>query len=341
MRLRIEAGNACVCIADGVIVAEAGEPCMTVRLPEGHIRPGLINAHDHLHRNHYGRLGSPPYANAYDWARDIQTRHATEIARGRSVPRRRALLAGAWKNLLSGVTHVVHHDRWEDDFDRDFPINVVRLDTADSLGMTPDLAPRAGAPFALHVAEGVDEAAAREVETLHARGLLDRDLLAVHAVGPDRDGVARMRASGCAVVWCPTSNRYLFGRTAPDALLADGMDVLLGTDSLLTGAGTLLDELRAARRTISDTRLLDAVGALAAGRLGMAAPSLAPGAPADLAVFARSPLESGRADVLLVIAGGELRVLRPDLATALGVRGGRTTGASDGACWISEGEPLP
>jgi cytosine/adenosine deaminase-related metal-dependent hydrolase len=341
MRLRIEAANATVFIADGVIANDLSEPCATIRIPEGHIRPGLINAHDHLHRNHYGRLGSPPYANAYDWARDIQTRCAQQIARGRSVPRRRALLAGAWKNLLSGVTHVVHHDRWEDDFDRDFPINVVRIDNADSLGMTPDLAPPSGAPFALHVAEGIDDTAAREVETLASLGLLNRNLVAVHAVGPDSDGIEKMRASGCALVWCPTSNRFLFGRTAPDALLAGGMDVLLGTDSLLTGAGCLLDELRAARGMISDARLLDAVGALAAARLRIAAPSLAPGAVANLAVFRRPPPEARRADVLLVIAGGELRALPCDIAAQLGVRGGQTIGEGDTTRWISEEQALP
>jgi cytosine/adenosine deaminase-related metal-dependent hydrolase len=341
MRLRIEAANATVCIADGVIAREFDDPDAKIRLPDGHIRPGLINAHDHLHRNHYGRLGSPPYANAYDWARDIQRRFAAEIARGRSVPRRRALLAGAWKNLRAGVTHVVHHDRWEGDFEREFPINVVRLDHADSLGMTPDIAPPGGKPFALHVAEGTDEAAAREVETLESLGLLNRDLLAVHAVGPDPTSVAKMRASGCAIVWCPTSNRFLLGRTAPDALLADGMDVLLGTDSLLTGTGDLLDELRAARGTISDERLLDAVGDLAAKRLRIAGPSLARGAVANLAVFRKPPLEGGRSDVLLVMSAGKLRVLHPDLATELGVRGGQTIGTGEEARWISEEDVLP
>ena len=60
-------------------------------------------------------------------------------------------------------------------------------------------------PFAVHLAEGVDAAAAAEVRELARRGL----------VGP--------------------------------SLLAPGVDVLLGSDSLLTGAGTLLDELRCAR----------------------------------------------------------------------------------------------
>ncbi len=309
MRLLIEAANATVAVADGVIVAPSGRFDGAIRLRGGEVRPGLINAHDHLHRNHYGRLGAPPYANAYDWARDIQTRHADAIARGRTMPRRAALLHGAWKNLLAGATHVVHHDPWEADFDDRFPLSVVRLSSADSLGMTPALAPPAGAPFALHLAEGVDRGAAAEVHDLAARGILTEHLIAVHAVGPDTDGIAKLRASGCAMVWCPSSNHFLFGRNAPAALLADGMDVLLGTDSLLTGTGTLLDELRAARGGMCDARLLDAVGPLAARRLGLPEPRLAPGMPADLVLLRRPLLEAALDDVALVMAAGELRVL--------------------------------
>ena len=310
-----------------------------VRLSCGEVRPGLINAHDHLHRNHYGRLGAPPYENAYAWARDIQQRHAVEIARGRAVPRREALLTGAWKNLVAGVTHVVHHDAWEDEFDVEFPINVVRIANADSVATIPLATPAMLGPFALHVAEGVDRAAAEEVRILDARLYLNGNLVAVHAVGPDADGIARLRACGCALVWCPTSNRFLFGRSAPSALLAEGMDVLLGSDSLLTGAGTLLDELRAARGVISDARLLDAVGALAARRLGMPAPSLAPGEPANLALFRRSLLDANIDDVALVMAAGELRVLDPELVASLKVRGGRMTVWRGTRRWISGAAP--
>ena len=118
MRLLIEASNASVATENGKIIEPDGKFDCVVQSP-GEVRPGLINAHDHLHRNHYGPLGAPPYANARDWAADIQVRFAKEIARGRKVPRRTALLTGAWKNLLSGVTHVVHHDPWERDFDAD------------------------------------------------------------------------------------------------------------------------------------------------------------------------------------------------------------------------------
>lgn len=336
MRFLIAAGNAAVAVDNGLVVAPEGPFDAVIHMPHGEVRPGLINAHDHLHRNHYGRLGRPPYCNAYEWAKDIQSRCAEEIARGRAMPRREALRIGAWKNLLAGVTHVVHHDVWESDFDRDFPARVIKIANADSLGMSDGFEAPAAAPFALHLAEGIDRGTADEVRTLAARGHLAPQLIAVHAVGPDDDGVAKLRASGCAMVWCPTSNHFLFGRTVSRALLADGMDVLIGSDSLLTGEGTLLDELRIARGTISDRRIVDAVGPLAAHRLQIAEPSLAIGAPADLVLFRRPFLCAALADVALVMAVGQLRVLDPDLVSALGITGGHLTTWRGVTRWTSE-----
>lgn len=321
MRLRIEAANATVGVENGLI-AEPGDADVVLRVPDAELRPGLINPHDHLHRNHYGRLGDPPYANAYEWGRDIHARHADAIARGRALSRRDALLCGAWKNLFSGVTTVVHHDAWEDDFDTDFPLRVARVRTAHSLGFEPELAAaRDGCgPFAVHLAEGVDALSSDEIRELDQRGLLNRDLLAVHVVGADADGVRRLRDSGAAVVWCPSSNLFLFGRTVPPELLAPGIDVLVGSDSLLTAAGSLLDELRIARSLalVSDDRLVDAVGAVAARRLGLPEPSLAPGSPADLALFRRPVLDATSRDVAAVFVAGIPRLLDPVLVPALG-----------------------
>ena len=99
-------------------------------------------------------------------------------------------------------------------------------------------------------------------------------------------------------------------------MLAPGIDLLLGSDSLLSGAGSLLDELRIARGTglVSDERLLGAVGAVAARRLGLPEPGLEPGQPADLAVFRRPLLEAEMGDVALVMVRGVPRVLDPGLA---------------------------
>lgn len=320
MRLLIQASNAAVAVEDGRIAAPGGEFDAVVALPDAELRPGLINAHDHLHRNHYGRLGAPPYANAYQWAADVQQRHRDHIAEGRRKPRRDALLEGAWKNLFAGVTCVVHHDPWEPDFEDDFPLRVARVRSADSLGTTPlpDL-PRDG-PFCLHLAEGVDAVAAGEVDLLAGKGLLGPDLIAVHCVAVRDEGVAALRESGAAIVWCPSSNLFLFGRTAPAALLADGVDVLVGSDSLLSGAGDLLDELRFARSLglVGDDRLAGAVGETAARRLGLPAPSCEAGAPADLVLLRKPLLEAAAADVALVLVGGAVRVAEPELVRSLG-----------------------
>jgi cytosine/adenosine deaminase-related metal-dependent hydrolase len=95
-RILIEAHNCTVAVQGGRIVETDGSFDLVLRFPDGEVRPGLINAHEHLHRNHYGRLGSPPYADAYAWAEDIQARSRETIVVGRAVDRRQALLVGAW-----------------------------------------------------------------------------------------------------------------------------------------------------------------------------------------------------------------------------------------------------
>jgi cytosine/adenosine deaminase-related metal-dependent hydrolase len=341
MRLLLETREGSLGIDDGVIVPPDGPFDVTLHVRDGSLHPGLINAHDHLHRNHYGRLGHPPYEDAYEWGRDIHHRCGDAIARGRALPRREALLRGAWKNLRAGVTSVVHHDAWEDAFDEDFPLRVVRIESAHSLGFATSLpVVPSGSPFAIHLSEGVSVAAADEVRELDVRGLVTADLLAVHAVGVDARGIQRLRNVGAAIVWCPSSNRFLFGRTAPAELLAPGIDVLLGSDSLLTADGSLLRELRVARELglLTHARLHDAVGATAAARLGLETPSLAVGARADVIVLRRPLLEATEADVALVVAGGVLRVVVPDLVPALGALAarGRIETAGDVPRWISD-----
>src|SRR3954471_8935331 len=103
-------------------------------LAEGELRPVLINAHDHLYLNHYPRLGAPPYGDMYEWGRDIHDRFAAEVARGSALPREDALRYGALKNLIAGVTTVVHHDRWHSTLDQDFPLRMARVRVAHSLG---------------------------------------------------------------------------------------------------------------------------------------------------------------------------------------------------------------
>jgi cytosine/adenosine deaminase-related metal-dependent hydrolase len=177
-----------------------------------------------------------------------------------------------------------------------------------------------GAPFCLHVAEGVDYVAAKEVGELEARGLLNRWLIAVHGVGIASSDIDRFSRSRSALTWCPTSNNFLFGRTASKELLESGCDLLLGSDSKLTGAGDLLDEMRAARATglVDDWRLEDAVGRIAAARLGLPKSSLEPGCGADLILIDAPLCEASAKDLVLTIVAGIPRVASPDIARGLG-----------------------
>ncbi|MGH7504914.1 MAG: amidohydrolase family protein, partial [Longimicrobiales bacterium] len=283
-----------------------------IDLGSGELRPGLINAHDHLFLNHFPQLGEPPYPNLYDWAEDVQQRFADDVRRYRELPQRDAFHFGALKNLIGGVTTVVHHDTWSADAES-LPIHVARVRVVHSLGLEPDLGAarrRDGStrhrPLCLHLAEGVDARAASEVADAAARGLLVADTLAVHLIAVDGAAVAVLSGSGAAAVWCPSSNLHLYGRTMPRALARSGVDVLLGTDSLLSGAGTLLDEMGVARACglLDDDALLRAVGDTAARRLGVPLPSLEAGAPADLCFLRRPVLEARPADVGLVVVGG-------------------------------------
>ncbi len=326
MKLRLVSESLTLDVENGRVVSRAGAAGLTLSVGEAEIRPGLVNAHDHLHRNHLPRLGAPLYASVYEWGQDLHEQFAPEIEARRVIPRERALLFGALKNLLGGATTVAHHDPWENSFARDFPVRVPRLSAVHSLGLDAASAATASSSegcFALHLAEGTDARAAEEVRTADRMGLLGPRFLAVHAVGADEDGIARLVRTRSAVVWCPTSNLFLYGRTAPPALLAE-VDVLLGTDALVSGAGTLLHELATARAMglLSDARLAAAVAETAARRLGLAIPSFEPGAAADLVVLRRPLLSARPHDVALVLVGGRPALADAefgDVFTALGV----------------------
>ena len=272
--LRLSAGRVAE-IGSG-LAARSGERTLEF---DGHLAyPGLINAHDHLELNFLPRLGTPPYPSAYDWADDVYRPDEAPIRDLRQVSLADRLWWGAYKNIIAGVTTVMHHDTYQARIFRNgFPLRVVhpyRWAHSLGFGVDPRQAHATGAgPFVIHAAEGSDERSAREVDELDDLRVLTRDTILVHGVAITPDQWQRLAPRGIGLVWCPTSNLFLFGKTVDLATVPADVRLALGTDSTISGSAGLLDELRAARDNggASVADLLHMVTTVAAAMLGLEA----------------------------------------------------------------------
>jgi cytosine/adenosine deaminase-related metal-dependent hydrolase len=56
------------------------------------------------------------------------------------------------------------------------------------------------------------------------------------------------RKRGASILWCPSSNLHTLGETLTRRTLDSGIPVALATDSSITAAGGLLDEIRVAQQ---------------------------------------------------------------------------------------------
>ncbi len=293
--------------------------------------PGLINAHDHLQLNNLPPLESDvQWGNAQEWICAINARRQTDqsFEARVAVPLDERLLIGAVKNLLSGVTTVAHHDPLYPFLAGGrFPLRLVtEYGWSHSLFIDGEEAVRESYrstppswPWIIHAAEGVDESAAAELGRLDLLGCLAPNTLIVHGIALDRPQRARLERAGAGLIWCPSSNMRLFGRTADVTDFIVRGRVALGTDSRLSGSRDLLCELAAARTTSGlDEGILESlVTRNAAAMLGLSdRGSLAAGARADLLVLpARMPLSRAtRADIRLVMMGGNALYADPEYA---------------------------
>jgi len=215
------------------------------------ILPGFINAHDHLEFAIFPRLGNRVYSNAREWALDIHHPDQSPIRELLQIPKATRLFWGGLKNLFCGVTSVCHHNQYEPDlFEDQFPVRVLKRfgwshsfdfsqDVVAEFGQTPN-----GSPFFIHLAEGTDKSSRDELGRLDHLGLLNPQTVIVHGVALTKQDWELVRHRGARLVWCPSSNLFTLGKTLDLSLLPADLDVALGSDSPLTAAGDLLDEIR-------------------------------------------------------------------------------------------------
>lgn len=300
------------------------------------IFPGLINAHEHLHVNAVPPLKiDTPFPNSYAWIAAFQAHFEDPaVIAALQLPKELRLQHGALKNLLAGTTCVAHHDPWHPALDAtNFPIALLRdygwsyalgwphygPPVQQSFAATP-----ADRPWLIHLAEGTDATAQAELTQLEQLGCLAPNSVLIHGVGLREQDIDRVIASGAAVVWCPTSNHTLLGRSLDPQRLYVAGRLALGSDSRLSGARDLLEEMQgiATRGELSAAQLLALVTTRAAHILRLPSRgNLAPGARADLVIVedrgddpARSLAGIARNQIRAVVRDGVPRIADLDFA---------------------------
>ena len=235
--------------------------------------PGSINAHDHLELNHYGPLKRRDrYDNATEWIDDLRPalqarsgdpHRAEPPARGAAVHRRAEESAGRRDDGRASQP-AVPRDRPQLPGPRPAPLRLGALLHARtaaggrarragrrrSRAVSGDAARRARSWCT--PAEGVDDAAAGEVARLERSAACGANTVIVHGIAMTSAEWHRVLARGASLVWCPASNVFLFGATAPVRAHARRerrsawRRICLGSDSRISGSRDLLDELRVA-----------------------------------------------------------------------------------------------
>ncbi|HEV2353427.1 MAG TPA: amidohydrolase family protein [Puia sp.] len=295
--------------------------------------PGLINSHDHLDFNLFPALGNRMYRNYKEWGRDIHANNRASIQPILKIPQELRTQWGVYRNLLNGFTTVVNHGAR---LHIDNPLITVFQDCycLHSVGFEPrwrwklNHPAKRRRPFAIHVGEGTDTAAIREIDELIRWNLFRRPLIGIHAVAMNYEQASAFHA----VVWCPASNYFLLGRTARVDRLLPRVPIVFGTDSTLTGSWNIWGQLRLARdlRLATDQELLAMLTGTPADAWGLPhRASLKPGSPADLVIARRRAAAAGMdaffglnpEDFLLVMQEGQIRVFDPSLLASVTEQG--------------------
>ena len=235
--------------------------------------PPFINSHDHLIGNWFPRAGNTDlYPNAHIWVNDMVESDSVKerdkiwvnalpmnFYKGNG-----KLLAqlGAYKNIFSGVNAVQDHSpNQQPEYYDMFPINVIRnYRQCHSLGLGNFWggedpvkeweSTKNKMPFILHLAEGLGETVDNEFQQLKELNLLQNNTLIIHGIALKENEIEECAQRGTSICWCSFSNIFLIGKTLDiESCLKYGVNVVIGTDSTLSGSANLFEEMRFAHKT--------------------------------------------------------------------------------------------
>jgi cytosine/adenosine deaminase-related metal-dependent hydrolase len=281
------------------------------------VLPGLINSHDHLDFDLFPQLGNRKYADYIEWGKDIHAVNKKEISNVLQVPRHLRVQWGIYKNMIAGVTTVVHHGQHL--HVNNPPINVYqRCNMLHSVQLEKKLALKLNNPFAkswpfvIHIGEGTNEQSHDEIDTLIRINYFKKKLIGVHGIALN----TRQAKHFEALIWCPGSNFFLQGITADVQHLKEHTNILFGTDSTVSASWNIWQQLRLAKATnmLNDAHLFNTVTTTAASVWKLNAGVINKGFDADIIVVEKRNNEDNIAtfyasdpgNILLVLKSGNI-----------------------------------
>jgi cytosine/adenosine deaminase-related metal-dependent hydrolase len=282
--------------------------------------PGLINSHDHLDFNLFPQLGNRIYENYTQWGKDIHRTNAEQIAVIVKIPLALRIQWGVYKNLLNGFTTVVNHGE-----KLTVPGNLVNVIQEYHFLHSPSFEKhwrwklnqpfKNKRPYVMHLGEGTDSFASKEIGQVIAANYFHKKIIAVHGVAMNK----QQAASFAGLVWCPASNYFMLEQTARVNELATETSVVFGTDSTLTAPWNAWEHFRMAIKSgFADadqlTAMLTSLPAALwklknAGKLDAAM-------TADIIVLPRQDamFDNNPKDILLVIRNGQIQLIDESIA---------------------------
>jgi cytosine/adenosine deaminase-related metal-dependent hydrolase len=283
------------------------------------IFPGLINSHDHLDFNLFPKLGYKTYSSYTEWGEHIHKIYSDEITAILKIPKELRTRWGMYKNLLCGVTTVVNHgersnmtDPLINVYEKPQSIHSIQFEKEWKKKLNNPL--QINKPAVIHIGEGTNEAAHKEIDELLKWNLLSRKLIGVHGVALTPTQAKSFKA----IVWCPQSNYFLLDDTAKVNHLKKFTQILFGTDSTLTGSWDIWSHIRMARKTLmlTDEELYKSLTTKAATIWQLNTGNIQEGLDADLVVAKAKTHSTGIAsfydtkpeDILLVIHQGKIQL---------------------------------
>ena len=279
--------------------------------------PGFINSHEHLDFNCYPRLGNRKYGNYQEWGEEIHRSCKEEIEKVKKIPLALRVKWGMYKNLLNGFTTTVNHGDVlviEDEF-----IGVIqKYKSLHSVAFERNwkrrlLNPLSQEMIVMHVGEGIDDISAREIDELIRANIFRKKIVAVHGVSLNIEQARQF----AGLIWCPSSNYFLFGKTADLPSLAGKISLLFGTDSTLTSTWDAWKQFHEARHPglVTEEQLVDMLTGNAARFWKLDA------GRADLVLIrpVKKVFDSGIEDIMLVMHKGNLRLIDESLFEKAGL----------------------